>query len=65
MTKTADKFYTENNLQDINVIGSGLTKDDVENIKKISDVNNAKRKLELVMTNSQDEDKYFLVSIIE
>ena len=37
MTKTADKFYTENNLQDINVIGSGFTQDDLEKIKKISD----------------------------
>ena len=57
MTKTADKFYTKNNLQDINVIGSGFTKDDLEHIKKIDGVNNAERKLELVMTNSQDEDK--------
>ena len=65
MTRTADKFYTENNLQDINVIGSGFTQDDLENIKKIDGVNNAERKLELVMTNSQDEDKSFLVSVIE
>ena len=65
MTKTADKFYTKNNLQDINVIGSGFTKDDLEHIKKIDGVNNAERKLELVMTNSQDEDKSFLVSVIE
>ena len=65
MTRTADKFYTENNLQDINVIGSGFTQDDLENIKKIGGVNNAERKLELVMTNSQDEDKSFFVSVIE
>ena len=29
MTHTADVFYSENNLQDLNVIGLNLTKDDL------------------------------------
>ena len=34
MTKTANKFYSENNLQDLNVMGL-LNHDDLVNIKKI------------------------------
>ena len=35
MTETANKFYSENNLQDLNLIGENFTKADLENIKKI------------------------------
>ena len=65
MTDTADRFYSENNLQDINVLGKGFTKDDLENVKKIDHVKDTERKLELVMTDSKDEDISYLVSIIE
>lgn len=65
MTTTADRFYTENNLQDLNVIGTSFSKDDVEKIKKMDHVKNAERKLELTMTDSKDENKSYLVSVIE
>lgn len=65
MTLTANNFYTNNNLQDINVLGKSFTTDDLENIKNLPNVVNAERKLELVMTNSKNEDKSYLVSIIE
>lgn len=65
MTYTADTFYSENNLQDINVLGQNFTKKDLDDVKKISNVTNAERKLELTMTDNDDEDKSYLVSIIE
>ncbi len=65
MTTTADKFYTESNLQDINVLGKNFTTTDLEEIKNIKNVNKAERKLELSMTDSKDKDKSYLVSIIE
>lgn len=65
MTYTADTFYSENNLQDINVLGQNFTKKDLDDVKKISNVSNAERKLELTMTDNDDKDKSYLVSIIE
>lgn len=65
MTTTADKFYTESNLQDINVLGKNFTTTDLEEIKNIKNVNKAERKLEVSMIDSKDKDKSYLVSIIE
>ncbi len=63
MTHTADVFYSENNLQDLNVIGLNLTKDDLEDIKKIDNVEDAERKLSVTATT--DEDKTLLLNFIE
>ena len=63
MRETADKFYGENNLQDLNVIGSNFTKDDLENIKSIDNVKDAERKLSV--TGITDNDKTLLISFIE
>ena len=62
MKKTADKFYTENNLQDLNVMGE-LTKNDLENIKKIDNVKDAEAKLSI--TGLTDNDKTLLINLIE
>ena len=62
MTKSADKFYTENNLQDLNVMGL-LTKEDLNNIKKIDNVKDAELKLSITATTN--EDKTLLLSFIE
>ena len=34
MSKTSEKFYTENNLFDLNLIGANFTTDDLKDIKK-------------------------------
>ena len=47
MQKTADKFYKENNLQDLNVIGANFTTKDLDDIKKINHVKDAERKLSI------------------
>ena len=62
MQKTSDKFYSENNLQDLNVMGL-LNHNDLKNIKKIDNVKNAE--LKLSVTGSTDENKTLLLNFIE
>ena len=62
MTKTADKFYSENNLFDLNVMGY-LNHDDLDVIKKIDNVNDAE--LKLSVTAITDNDKTLLLNFIE
>ena len=62
MKKTANKFYSENNLQDLNVLGY-LNHDDLNNIKKIDNVSNAELKLSVSATT--DNDKILLLNFIE
>ncbi len=62
MTKTADKFYTENNLQDMDVMGY-LKHDDLNMIKKMDNVNDAE--LKLSVSGLTDNDKTLLLNFIE
>jgi len=62
MQETADKFYSENNLQDLNVMGL-LNHDDLDNIKKIDNVKDAELKLSITATT--DNDKTLLLNAIE
>ena len=62
MTKTEDKFYSENNLFDLNVIGY-LNHDDLATIKKIDNVADAELKLSVTATT--DNDKTLLLNFIE
>ena len=47
MDKSAEKYYKENNLQDIWIDGAGFSSQDLENIKNIDNVKNAERELTL------------------
>lgn len=62
MQKTADNFYQENNLQDLNVLGS-LTKDDIKKIEEIDEVKNAEGKLSVTATTNKE--KILLLNFIE
>ena len=62
MAKTADKFYTENNLQDMDVMGY-LNHDDLNMIKKMDNVNDAE--LKLSVSGLTDNDKTLLLTFIE
>ena len=62
MTKTADKFYSENNLFDLNVMGY-LNHDDLDTIKKIENVKDAELKLSVTATT--DNEKTLLLNFIE
>lgn len=63
MQETADKFYTENNLQDLNVVGINFTESDLKKIKSIDNVKDAERKLSI--TGSSNIDKTLLLNFIE
>ncbi len=65
MTATANRFYTKNNLQDINVISTSFTKSDLDKIKSLDKVNDAERKLTLTMNDCNDDKKSYLVNVIE
>lgn len=65
MTDTANRFYTKNNLPDVNVIGTSFTKDDLNDIKSIDNVVDAERKLTLTMNDAKDNNKSYLVNVIE
>jgi putative ABC transport system permease protein len=62
MQKTGDKFYSENNIFDLNVMGY-LNHDDLETIKKIDNVQDAELKLSVTATT--DQDKILLLNFIE
>jgi len=62
MSKTANEFYSENNLQDLNVIGL-LSHDDLNTIKEIDNVTDAELKLSVTATT--DNDKTLLLNFIE
>ena len=62
MSKTSDKFYTENNLYDLNVMGL-LNHDDLDKIKKMDNVKDAELKLSVTATT--DNEKTLLLNFIE
>lgn len=62
MQKTSDKFYSENNLFDLNVMGY-LNHDDLDKIKEIDNVKDAELKLSVTATT--DKDKTLLLNFIE
>lgn len=63
MQETADKFYTENNLQDLNVVGINFMESDLKKIKSIDNVKDAERKLSI--TGITNDDKTLLLNFIE
>ena len=63
MKETADKFYSLNNLQDLNIIGTNFTNNDLDIIRKISNVSDVERKLSL--TGTTDNNKTLLINFIE
>ena len=63
MQNTADTFYKENNLQDLNLIGENFTDGDLEILKDIDNIKNVERKLSV--TGLTDNDKTLLINFIE
>lgn len=62
MQETADKFYSENNLFDLSVMGY-LNHDDLKIIKGLDNINDAELKLSVTATT--DNDKILLLNFIE
>lgn len=63
MTETRDNFYSSNNIQDLNVIGSNFKEDDIKKIKNIENVLDAEGKLSV--TGTTDNEKILLLNFIE
>lgn len=65
MTATRDNFYLENNIQDLNILGTNFTENDLEKVKALTHVNDAERKLVVTGIDAENNDKTYLVSFIE
>lgn len=65
MINAANKFYEENNLQDLNVLGTSFSKKDVEEIKKIESVKDAERKLTVTGIDANNKEITYSISFIE
>ncbi len=65
MINASDRFYRENNLQDLNVVGMNFSSDDLEKIKSMKYVKNAERKLVVNGVDADNNDKSYLISFIE
>lgn len=65
MISAADTFYENNNLQDLNVLGTNFTENDVNKIKSLENVNNAERKLMVTGMDADHPDNTYLISFIE
>ena len=65
MQNTANVFYSENNLQDLDVVGQNFTDEDLENIKNIEHIKNAERKLTITGTMESEEDRTLQINFIE
>ena len=63
MQKTSDTFYKENNLQDLNVIGTSFSQKEIDKIKAIDNVKDAEGKLSVIGTTNND--KTLLLNFIE
>lgn len=64
MKKTASNFYTDYNLQDLNVMGS-LTEKDIDTIKKIDNVKNVEGKLNINGTLEENSDISLSMNFID
>ena len=65
MVETGDVFYKENNAQDLDVVGANFSKEDLDKIKSLDNVNNAERKLTIVANMEADEDRTLQLNFIE
>ena len=65
MEKTADKFYKENNLEDLVAVKENFSNEDLKKIKELENVNNAERKLVIQGTMEHKEDRTLQLNFIE
>ena len=64
MKQTANNFYTQNNLQDLNVMGA-LSKENIDTIKQIDNVKNAEGKLNVSTVLDDNNDITLSMNFIE
>ncbi len=54
MEYTRDKFYSENNIKDLDVVGSNFTESDLDKVKSFDNVKDAERKLSINVSRGDD-----------
>ena len=64
MKQTANNFYTQNNLQDLNVMGA-LSKENIDTIKQIENVKNAEGKLNVSAVLDDNNDITLSMNFID
>lgn len=65
MVNAREEFYTNYNIQDLTVIGSNFSKDDLDKVKSTNNVKNAEVKLVVNGTDIDNSDNSYLISFIE
>ena len=65
MITTRNNFYQQNNIQDLNILGTNFTESDLKKVKALTHVNDAERKLVVTGIDAENNDKTYLVSFIE
>ena len=65
MTKSAEIFYKEQNLQDLEAMAPNFTDKDLEKVKKIGHVKNAERRLTIVGNMDSEKDITLQMNFIE
>lgn len=65
MQQSADKFYRENNLQDLQMLGEDFSEDDLEKVRQIENVNDAELRLTIVATMEANKDRTMQLNFIE
>lgn len=65
MANSADKFYKENNLEDLVAVKNNFSDEDLKKIKELENVNNAERKLVIQGTMEHKEDRTLQLNFIE
>ena len=65
MKKSGDDFYEKNNLQDLWLSGENFTKQDLEDVKKLENINDAERVLTLNMDLENYKDVIIQTNFIE
>ncbi|MCQ2433379.1 MAG: ABC transporter permease, partial [Clostridia bacterium] len=65
MQAAADRFYDENNLQDLWIMGENFTEDDLKNILAIDGVKDAERSLTITTTAEGHENLSFETNFLE
>ena len=63
MQETGDRFYKENNLEDLNIYGENFTDKDLNQIKNMQHIKDAERKL--IINGKTDTEDTLLLSFIE
>ena len=65
MVNSANKYYKKSNLQDLNIISKSITKENLDQIKKMDYVKDIERKITVMTTEKGKKDKTIQLNFIE